>query len=29
LTLSGGGAISVETLKATNEAWLPGYMAQA
>ena len=29
LTLSGGGAISVETLKATNEAWLPAYMAQA
>ena len=29
LTLPGGGAISVETLKATNEAWLPGYMAQA
>jgi phosphoribosylformylglycinamidine synthase subunit PurL len=29
LTLPGGGAISVDTLKATNEAWLPGYMAQA
>jgi phosphoribosylformylglycinamidine synthase len=28
LTLSGGGAISVDALKATNEAWLPGYMAQ-
>ena len=27
LTLSGGSAISVATLKATNEAWLPGYMA--
>jgi phosphoribosylformylglycinamidine synthase len=29
LTLPGAGAISVDTLKATNEAWLPGYMAQA
>jgi len=29
LTLPGGGAISVDTLKASNEAWLPGYMAQA
>jgi len=29
LTLSGGGAISVYALKATNEAWLPGYMAGA
>jgi phosphoribosylformylglycinamidine synthase len=29
LTLSGGSAISVATLKATNEAWLPGYMARA
>ena len=29
LTLPGGGAISVDALKATNEAWLPGYMAQA
>ncbi|HKS89399.1 MAG TPA: AIR synthase-related protein, partial [Stellaceae bacterium] len=28
LTLSGGGAISVAQLKAANEAWLPGYMAQ-
>jgi phosphoribosylformylglycinamidine synthase subunit PurL len=28
LTLHGSGAISVATLKATNEAWLPGYMAQ-
>ena len=28
LTLSGGGAISVAELKAANEAWLPGYMAQ-
>jgi phosphoribosylformylglycinamidine synthase II len=28
LTLCGGGAISVDALKATNEAWLPGYMAQ-
>jgi phosphoribosylformylglycinamidine synthase len=28
LTLSGGDAISVYALKATNEAWLPGYMAQ-
>jgi phosphoribosylformylglycinamidine synthase len=29
LTLSGSGAISVYALKATNEAWLPGYMAGA
>jgi phosphoribosylformylglycinamidine synthase subunit PurL len=29
LTLPGAGAISVDTLKAANEAWLPGYMAQA
>jgi phosphoribosylformylglycinamidine synthase len=29
LTLPGAGAISVYALKATNEAWLPGYMAQA
>jgi phosphoribosylformylglycinamidine synthase II len=28
LTLSGAGAISVEALRATSEAWLPGYMAQ-
>jgi phosphoribosylformylglycinamidine synthase len=28
LTLPGAGAISVDTLKAMNEAWLPGYMAQ-
>jgi phosphoribosylformylglycinamidine synthase len=28
LTLPEAGAISVDTLKATNEAWLPGYMAQ-
>jgi hypothetical protein len=28
LTLPGGGAISVAELKAANEAWLPGYMAQ-
>ena len=28
LTLPGGGAISVDTLKAMNEAWLPSYMAQ-
>jgi phosphoribosylformylglycinamidine synthase len=28
LTLPGTGAISVDALKATNEAWLPGYMAQ-
>jgi phosphoribosylformylglycinamidine synthase subunit PurL len=28
LTLPGAGAISVDALKATNEAWLPGYMAQ-
>jgi phosphoribosylformylglycinamidine synthase II len=27
LTLSGAGAISVDTLRATNEAWLPSYMA--
>jgi phosphoribosylformylglycinamidine synthase len=29
LTLSGGGAISIDALRATNEAWLPNYMAQA
>ena len=29
LTLPGDGAISVDALKATNEAWLPGYMARA
>ncbi len=29
LTLPGGGAISIDALKATNEAWLPGYMAQS
>ena len=29
LTLPGVGAISVDALKATNEAWLPGFMAQA
>jgi phosphoribosylformylglycinamidine synthase len=29
LTLPGAGAISVYALKATNEAWLPGYMARA
>jgi phosphoribosylformylglycinamidine synthase subunit PurL len=29
LTLPDAGAISVDALKATNEAWLPGYMAQA
>jgi len=28
LTLPSAGAISVDALKATNEAWLPGYMAQ-
>jgi len=28
LTLLGAGAISVDALRATNEAWLPGYMAQ-
>jgi phosphoribosylformylglycinamidine synthase subunit PurL len=28
LTLPGAGAISVDGLKAINEAWLPGYMAQ-
>jgi phosphoribosylformylglycinamidine synthase len=28
LTLSGVGAISVAALTATNEAWLPDYMAQ-
>jgi phosphoribosylformylglycinamidine synthase subunit PurL len=27
LTLSGGNAISVDELKAANEAWLPAYMA--
>jgi phosphoribosylformylglycinamidine synthase len=29
LTLSGAGAISVNALKAANEAWLPSYMDQA
>jgi phosphoribosylformylglycinamidine synthase II len=29
LTLPGVGAISVNALKAANEAWLPSYMAQA
>ncbi|HEY8874583.1 MAG TPA: AIR synthase-related protein [Stellaceae bacterium] len=29
LTLPGGGAISIAELKAANEAWLPGYMAQS
>ncbi|MBV9815169.1 MAG: phosphoribosylformylglycinamidine synthase II, partial [Alphaproteobacteria bacterium] len=29
LTLPGGGAISVDALRAANEAWLPGYMAQS
>ncbi len=29
LTLCGRGAISVDELKATNEAWLPGFMAQS
>ncbi len=29
LTLPGAGAISVTALKAANEGWLPGYMAQA
>jgi phosphoribosylformylglycinamidine synthase subunit PurL len=28
LTLPGAGAISVDALKAANEAWLPGFMAQ-
>ena len=28
LTLPDGGAISVHALKAMNEAWLPGFMAQ-
>jgi phosphoribosylformylglycinamidine synthase II len=28
LTLPGAGAISVAALKAANEGWLPGYMAQ-
>jgi phosphoribosylformylglycinamidine synthase subunit PurL len=28
LTLPGAGAISVADLRAVNEAWLPGYMAQ-
>ena len=28
LTVSGAGAISVDALRAANEAWLPGYMAQ-
>jgi phosphoribosylformylglycinamidine synthase len=29
LTLPGAGAISIAELKATNEAWLPAYMAQS
>jgi phosphoribosylformylglycinamidine synthase len=29
LTLQDAGAISVNALRATNEAWLPDYMAQA
>jgi hypothetical protein len=29
LTLPGHGAISVHALKATNEAWLPGYMERS
>jgi phosphoribosylformylglycinamidine synthase II len=29
LTLQDAGAISVDALRATNEAWLPDYMAQA
>ena len=29
LTVPGAGAISVAQLKAANEAWLPGYMAQS
>jgi phosphoribosylformylglycinamidine synthase subunit PurL len=29
LILPGGNAISVAELKAANEAWLPGYMAQS
>ena len=29
LTLPGAGAISVAELRAANEAWLPGYMAQS
>ena len=29
LTLPGSGAISVDALRAANEAWLPDYMAQA
>ena len=28
LTLPGAGAISVDTFRAANEAWLPDYMAQ-
>jgi phosphoribosylformylglycinamidine synthase subunit PurL len=28
LTLPNAGAISVNALKAANEAWLPGYMAR-
>ena len=28
LTLPGVGAISIDALKATNEAWLPDYMAR-
>jgi phosphoribosylformylglycinamidine synthase subunit PurL len=28
LTLPGAGAISVDALRAANEAWLPAYMAQ-
>jgi phosphoribosylformylglycinamidine synthase len=29
LTLPGAGAISVDALRAKNEAWLPSYMEQA
>ena len=29
LTLPAAGAISVDALRAANEAWLPDYMAQA
>jgi phosphoribosylformylglycinamidine synthase subunit PurL len=29
LTLPGAGAISVDVIRAANEAWLPGYMAQS
>jgi phosphoribosylformylglycinamidine synthase subunit PurL len=28
LTVPGAGAISVAELRAANEGWLPGYMAQ-